>query len=95
MATKTFDEVQIGDIAYDNDCYEPIGKVLAKGSFFDLQKEYDCTSSAEEILEEGYVEPSDLNLCVAVSQNPKDSLEGYKSLIFLYDFDPSSAICIK
>ena len=90
---KDFSEVQIGDEAF-NDCGELMGRVLAKGRYIDLEKDYDCVQSAEEIIADG-IEDSELQQCVAVSEDPSSTLEGYTSMIYLYNVDPSSAYCYK
>lgn len=93
---KTFDQVKIGDKAFDCNINEFQGNVLAKGTYKELEDaNFGSVISYEEILQEGYLEEKDLTQCVAISQDPNETLEQFTSFIYMYDFDPSSVVCYK
>ncbi|MFW6281274.1 MAG: hypothetical protein ACOC1O_00560 [bacterium] len=92
---KTFDEVKVGDPAFRNSDFEFEGNVLAKGTFDELYDKYESAYGREELEEIMDEEEIDDLECVAVSQDPKESLEGFRSQIFVYNTDPSSVFCIK
>jgi len=90
---KKFEDVQIGDNAYDLEFFQLQGTILAKGSWKELEEKYQSTCTSEE-LEDFGMEKEFLNKCVAISQNPDNTLEGYTSLIYLYNFDCGSICCL-
>lgn len=96
LKAKPFSEVKVGDFTVDCDCNEYAGKILAKGTFPELVKKYCSTVSVEELLDmEMAQEEIDTWDCVAISQEPGNTLEQYDNLIFFYDCDPSSVMVVQ
>lgn len=93
---KPFSEVRIGDPAFSCEDHYYQGSVIAKGKFKDLVDmgyESTCEEEEEDEMEELFGIDGIPEECVAISQNPEDTLEGFTSLIYFYDVDPSSVYC--
>lgn len=87
MRHKTFEEVRKGNKVYSCEDDEFLGQVLDKGKLWMLMEKYQSTFDREDIEDE-----EDYNW-VAILQDPDESTEGYSSLIFNYDGDPSGVYC--
>ena len=92
---KSFEDIQIGDPAYDCNVGDYQGAVLAKGSFTELEAAgYSTQYSSQDFLDDDWTQKEIDNLeCVVISQNPSDTMEGFHNYIYLYDFDPCSVAC--
>jgi hypothetical protein len=93
---KSFEDVQIGDSAFSYGEKEFEGHILAKGTFDELYKKYQSTWTREDLEEEEleWLE-EEMEECVAVSQDPKDTLEQYTSIIYVYNYDPITVVVYK
>ena len=92
---KPFKDVEKSDLAYNCNTEEFEGVVLAKGTFEELYKKYDSAWGPEDIKDDDLMQVEDMKECVAITQNPEDTIECYTNLIFMYNYDPSSVECYK
>ena len=88
---KKFEDVEIGDVTFSCDDNMYAGHVLAKGSFKELSKKYSTNWSVEDLEEFGI--DTDEEGCVAITQNPNNTMEGFTDYIFFYGEEPCFVYC--
>jgi hypothetical protein len=80
---KAYEDIKPGDMVFNIDDYRE-GKVIAKGTFQELEGLYNTTNNWEDFnIDLGM--SHDNNEFLAVTQDPCESLEQFTNLIFMYD----------
>ena len=86
---KDFADIKVGDLAVNNDTFEDLGLIVKKGGFKTMRAAgYISDFEAEEFEDFDSEELSELQF-VLVKE------EFYGNTLFMYDFDPCSAVVLE